>query len=104
MRPDFRSLLDHDHAGVGRNLLEPDRRSEPGGARADNHDGELHRLAGGQILCAHRLLQSEMERAGRGSGATVTTNRNRSTPFTPDGAGALSRRYELSLPTDRERR
>src|SRR5262249_34565224 len=50
---------------------------------------ELHRLAGGQFLCAHRLLQSETAYA---SGRTVTTNRGRSTPFTPAGQRALLRR------------
>ena len=67
MRPDFRSLFDNDHAGVGRKLLEPDRRGEPGGSRADDHDIELHRLAGGQIFGAHGLLQGETERARCGS-------------------------------------
>src|SRR6516165_9393065 len=75
--------------------------------RADHHHVELHRLAGGRFLCAHRLLQSETAYA---SDRTVTTNRERSTPFTPAGQQALLRR-PTSAPspgaamtsTDRER-
>ena len=49
MRADLGALLQHDDgdllAGLGRELLEPDRRGEPRGARADDHDVELHGLA-----------------------------------------------------------
>ena len=51
---DLGALLDHDHAGVRRKLLEPDRGGEPGRPRADDHDVELHRFAGRQFLSAHR--------------------------------------------------
>ena len=43
-------FLDHDHAKVGRHLLEPDRCGEPGRAGADDDDVELHRFPGGQIV------------------------------------------------------
>src|SRR5262252_2409092 len=89
VRADLGPLFDHDHGGIGRKLFEPDRRGEAGGPGADDHDVELHRLAGGRFLCAHRLLQSETAYA---SGRTVTTNRERSTPFTPAGQQALLRR------------
>src|SRR5262252_8430477 len=84
-----REGIDHGAGGIGRKLFEPDRRGEPGGSGADDHNVELHRLAGGQFLCAHRLLQSETAYA---SGRTVTTNRERSTPFTQAGQQALLRR------------
>src|SRR5215471_7543379 len=89
VRPDLGAFFDHDHGGVGRKLFEPDRGGEPGRPGADDHHVELHRLAGGQFLCAHRLLQSA---AAYASGRTVTTNRERSTPFTPAGQQALLRR------------
>jgi len=93
MRSDLGSFLDDDHVRFRRKLLEPDRRCEAGGARADDHDVELHRLAGGQLLGAHALLQSETARArSLRVRATVTTNRNGSTPFTPAGQEALLQR------------
>ena len=53
MRADLGALLDHDHGGVGRDLLEPDGGGKAGGARADDHHVELHRLAGGLLLDTH---------------------------------------------------
>ena len=53
MRADLRALLQHHHgdflALLGRELLEPDRRGEPGGAGADNDDVEFHGLAFGHF-------------------------------------------------------
>src|SRR5262249_40435567 len=89
VRADLGPLFDHGHSDVGRNLFEPDRRGEPGGPGADDHDVELHRLAGGQFLCAHRLLPSET--APLWPATTVTTSRGWSTPFTPPGQQALLR-------------
>ena len=49
MRADLAALLQHHDgdvlAGFGRELLEPDRRGEPGGACADDHHVEFHGLA-----------------------------------------------------------
>ena len=49
MGADLRALLKHHHgdvlAGLGGELLEPDRGGKPGGAGADDHDVELHGLA-----------------------------------------------------------
>ena len=42
MRADLGALLDHDHADVGRNLLEADRGGEAGGPGADDDDVEFH--------------------------------------------------------------
>ncbi len=50
MRADLGAFLDHDHIDFGRDLLELDGGGEPGGARADDHDVELHRFAGGQLF------------------------------------------------------
>ena len=54
VRADLGALLDHDHAGVGRKLFEPDRGREPGGPRADDHHVEFHRVAGRQFVSAHQ--------------------------------------------------
>ena len=49
MRADLGALL-HDHdAEFGRELLQPDRGGEAGGAGADDHDVEFHALAGRQL-------------------------------------------------------
>jgi hypothetical protein len=72
---DLRALFDHDHRGLGRQLLEPDRGREPGRPGADDHHVELHGLAGGQFVGAHPLLQ----KAGTILKPTVATNRERST-------------------------
>ena len=45
VRADLAALLDQAHARVRRQLLEPDRRRQPGRAAADHHDVELHGLA-----------------------------------------------------------
>jgi hypothetical protein len=42
---DLRALLDDDHAALGRQLFEADRRREPGGPGADDHHVIFHRLA-----------------------------------------------------------
>src|SRR3954468_7582824 len=54
VRADLGSLLDHDHAGLGRKLFEPDRGREPGGPRADDHHVEFHCVTGRQFVSAHR--------------------------------------------------
>ena len=48
MRADRRALLDHDDRDVRIELLEADRRGEPGGARADDHDVVVHQSPRGQ--------------------------------------------------------
>ena len=58
MRADFRAFFDDDHREIRRKLLESDRGGEPGRPGANDHHIELHRLAGGQLLCAHGLLQA----------------------------------------------
>ena len=49
MRADLRALLQHDDGellvGLGRKLLQPDRRGQPSGSGADDDDVELHALA-----------------------------------------------------------
>ena len=90
MRADRRALLDDDDVEVGVDLLEADRRGEPGGARADDHDVEIHRLAGGNLIpalvmavfdpCAPRiLLENCLEPRLRAATkpANVTDNRTR---------------------------
>jgi hypothetical protein len=59
MRADLGPLLDDDHRGLGRQLLELDRCGEPGRSGADDHHVELHGLAGGQLVGAHRFLHGE---------------------------------------------
>ena len=47
MRADRRALLHDDHRDVGIELLEPDRRREARGTRADDHDVvAIHSRAG----------------------------------------------------------
>ena len=58
MRADLGALLDHHDAEFGIELLEADRGREPGRPGADDHDVELHRLAGGQISVAHGPLEA----------------------------------------------
>ena len=58
MRADLGALLDHHHGEIGIELLQPDRRRKPGGPGADDHDVELHRLAGGQIGVTHGSLKA----------------------------------------------
>ena len=50
MGPDLGPLLHHHHGGVRGQLLEADRRGEPGRPGADHDDVELHGLARRQIL------------------------------------------------------
>ena len=47
---DLGALLDHDDGDVGRELLEPDRRRQPGRTGADDDDVELHRFARRQLV------------------------------------------------------
>ena len=54
MGADLGALLDHHDVDVGVDLLQPDGGGEAGGAGADDHDIEFHRLAGGQL--GHRSL------------------------------------------------
>src|SRR5262245_40771801 len=92
MRADLRPLLDHDHAGLGRELPELYRGGEPSRSRADDHHVELHRLAGGQFLRTHRRLLGEACLAVPGtiSNVTVATNRERSTvPFRAAPSGRI---------------
>ena len=49
MRADFGAFFDDHHRNVRVELLQPDRRGEAGGARADDDDVEVHRFAGGQF-------------------------------------------------------
>ena len=56
MRADLGALLHHDHGELGIELLQPDRGRKPGRPGADDHDVELHPLAGGQIGFAHGPL------------------------------------------------
>ena len=46
---------DHFYA-LGRELLEPDRSSKAGRARADNDGVEFHRLPGRKLRCSHGSL------------------------------------------------
>jgi hypothetical protein len=54
MRADLGAFFQHYHgqllAALGRELLEPDRRSEPRRPRADDDDVELHGLALGHVV------------------------------------------------------
>ena len=65
MGADLGALLDHDHAELGRQLLQPDRGGKPGRAGADDDDVELHGLAGGHIV-GHGVL------VGHGVSATAS--------------------------------
>jgi hypothetical protein len=59
------ALLDHHHRAVGRELLEPDRRRQPGRAGSHDHHVDIHRLAGGQF--GHgRLHCGRLHAASRG--------------------------------------
>ena len=49
MRADRRTLFDDDDRDSRVELFEPDRRGEPRGTRADDHDVVFHRFAGGQF-------------------------------------------------------
>ena len=62
MGADLGALFDHDDAEIGIELLEADRGGEPGRPGADDHDVELHRLAGGQIGVAHGPLEGARDR------------------------------------------
>jgi hypothetical protein len=70
VRADLGALLDHDHAEVGRELLEPDRGGEPGGPGADDHHVELHRLAGGQLF-THRFPRTGLLRFNSNAPAKI---------------------------------
>ncbi|VWC64862.1 hypothetical protein BLA18110_01549 [Burkholderia lata] len=54
VRADLGTLLEHAHADLGAflggQLLEPDRRRQPGGAAADDHDVVFHRFARAVLL------------------------------------------------------
>ena len=50
VRADLGALLDHHHAGLGRQLLETNGGREPRGPRTDDDDVELHRFAGGHLV------------------------------------------------------
>ena len=54
MGSDLAALLQNYHrdvlAGLGRELLEPDRRGKPCGPGADDHHVELHGLAFGHVV------------------------------------------------------
>ena len=60
MGADFGALFHHHDGGVGRGLLEPDRRGKPGRAGADHDHVEFHRLACGKIRCVHDVLHSSL--------------------------------------------
>ena len=53
MGADLGAFLHHDDGNVRVDLLEADGGGEPGGAGADDHDVEFHRLAGGQFGHIH---------------------------------------------------
>ena len=56
MRADLGTLLHHDDGKLRVDLLQPDRGREPRRPGADDHDIELHPLAGRQIGFAHGPL------------------------------------------------
>ena len=56
MRADLGTLLDDDDGKLRIELLQPDRGGQARGPGTDDHDIELHPLAGGQIGLAHGPL------------------------------------------------
>ena len=50
MRSELRALFDDDDGERGRALFQPDRRCEPRGAAADNHDIEIKPFALHEII------------------------------------------------------
>ena len=61
VRADLGALLHDDDGDVGGALLEADGRRKPGGAGADDHDIEFHRLARRQFTVGHGLSLTAAE-------------------------------------------
>ena len=60
MRADLGTLLDHDDAQIGIELLQPDRRGQAGRPGADDDDVEFHGLAGRKFFGTHDLVSARL--------------------------------------------
>ena len=63
MRADLGTLLHHDDAEIGIELLQPDRRGEARRPGADDHDVEFHGFAGRKFFCTHDLISARLRTA-----------------------------------------
>ena len=63
MRADFGTLLHHDDAEIGIELLQPDRGGEARRPGADDHDVEFHGFARRQFFGAHDLISARLRRS-----------------------------------------
>ena len=60
---DLGTLLDHDDAKVGVELLQPDRSRQARRAGAHDHDVEFHGFAGRKLFCTHDLISAQLRTA-----------------------------------------
>src|SRR5947207_2104732 len=63
MRADPGTLLHHDDAEIGIELLQPDRRGKARRPGADDHDVEFHGFARRKFFCTHDLISAQLRTA-----------------------------------------